>query len=213
MIPFFSRLWSRSKRATLSDDTGYFVTRQSDYGDDTRLYVRWRSRMEDLRAQPYDEALGLLLLIKLFGQDGPLARLGAHELARLGGHLEYVQVERGCKILGQDEQGDYMLIVLQGMVAEDRLLPAGERVRLGEAQPGDLLGELCVLDGGSHYCACHALSPVTLAVLSAPTLARITADEPALAAALATWLARRVSLRLRQINARLSVHLTKTTAH
>lgn len=213
MIPFLSRLWFRPKPAEPADDAGYFATQFADHHDETRLFVHWSHRAPDLRARPYDAELGVLLLIKHFGQDGPLARLEPQQIAQMGSYLEFVQVDRGQQIMGQDEQGDHLLIVLQGLVAEDRLQPTGVRVRLGEAQPGDLLGEMSVLDGGTRFSTCHALTPVTLAVLSVSALEQLGTEEPRLALALMGWLARRLSLRLRQVSARLSVQLTRAAAH
>jgi CRP-like cAMP-binding protein len=46
-------------------------------------------------------------------------------------------------------------------------------------------------------------------VLGAGALDRMMQHEPRLAAALLAWLARRLSLRLRQVSARLSALLTR----
>ncbi|MCV4785581.1 cyclic nucleotide-binding domain-containing protein, partial [Escherichia coli] len=73
----------------------------------------------------------------------------------------------GQEIIGQDEQGDYMLIVLEGTVAVDRVQPWGGRARLAEARPGDMLGEMSLLDAGARFSACKTLTPCVLAVLDA----------------------------------------------
>jgi CRP/FNR family transcriptional regulator, cyclic AMP receptor protein len=98
------------------------------------------------------------------------------------------------------------------MLVETRLQPSGERIRLGEARAGDLLGEFSALDSETRVSSWTAASPVTLAVISTPTLERMTQEDPRLAAALLTWLGKRVSRRLRQANARLGAQLTRGTA-
>lgn len=195
-----------------ADDSGYYATQFVDRHEDTRLYVPWSHRAPDLKARPHDAAKGIATLTRLMAQDRTLAALGASHLGVLAGYLEYVELDAGKRIIGQDEQGDYLLIVLAGAVAEERSQPSGAKVRLGEARPGDLLGELSVLDGGTRFCSCTALAPVTLAVLAQPALERLLADEPRLAAALLAWIGKRLSLRLRQVSARLSVLLTRLPA-
>jgi CRP-like cAMP-binding protein len=195
------------------DDSGYYATQFVDRHEETRLYVPWSHRAPDLRARPYDAALGQAELLRVLGQDRAMAALGARNLGVLASYLEYVELDAGRRIIGQDEQGDYLLIVLKGAIAEERAQPSGAKVRLGEARSGDLLGELSVLDGGTRFCSCTALSPVTLAVLAAPQLERLLAEEPRLAAAMLAWVAKRLSMRLRQVSARLSVLLTRLPSH
>ena len=195
------------------DDSGYYATQFVDRHEDTRLHVPWSHRAPDLRARSYDTALGQAELLRVLGQDRAMAALGARNLGVLAHYLEYVELDAGRRIIGQDEQGDYLLIVLKGAIAEERSQPSGAKVRLGEARTGDLLGELSVLDGGTRFCSCTALSPVTLAVLAAPQLERLLAEEPRLAAAMLAWVAKRLSMRLRQVSARLSVLLTRLPGH
>lgn len=214
MLQFLTRLWRPAPRQPLmqADDAGYFATQFVDRQADTQLFVHWSHRAPDLHAQPLDATQGALALARLMGQDRSMAALGADWLKVIGGYLDYAQVESGKRILGQDEQGDFLLIVLDGAVSEERLQPSGAKVRLGEARQGDVLGELSMLDGGTRFSSCSALTAVSVGVLSATSLNRLQAEEPRLAAALAVWLGKRLSLRLRQVSARLSVLLARADA-
>ncbi|MBQ0930156.1 Crp/Fnr family transcriptional regulator [Ideonella sp. 4Y16] len=214
MHDFFKRLFGRSSSTTAArpDDQGFYATQFVERHADTQLYVHWAQRAPDLKAEPYDSALGVLALVRLLGSDRQLADLGTEQLSVLGGYLDYVQIESGKLIIGQEEQGDFMMVVLHGMLVETRLQPSGERIRLGEARAGDLLGEFSALDSETRVSSWTAASPVTLAVISASTLERMTQEDPRLAAALLTWLGKRVSRRLRQANARLGAQLTRGTA-
>ena len=101
------------------------------------------------------------------------------------------------EVIGQDEQGDYMLIVLEGTLAVDRVQPWGGRARLAEARAGDMLGEMSLLDAGARFSACTTLTPCTLAVVDAQRLDEMIMFEPLLA--WPSWLAvARLSLRLRR---------------
>lgn len=217
-MTFFSRLFGRAPakpapvRNNRADDSGFYATQFVDRQEDGHQFVQWNQRSGDLRATQHDNARASKALMRLLGADRTMAALGEAALQTIADHLDFVDIDAGKRIIGQDEQGDYLLIVLQGSVAEERSQPSGAKVRLGEARTGDLVGELSALEGGTRFCSCIALTPVTLAVLAQPALERLMADEPRLAAALMTWLAKRVSLRLRQVSARLSVLLARLPA-
>lgn len=194
--------------APRDDSSGYFATQFQEGHQDTQLMVNWDARSLDLHATPYDATLGTLALVKLFGHDPQLSQLGPETLATFGNYLEYVQVDAGRQVIGQDEQGDFLLIVLDGTVAVERVQPGGAKARLGESRAGDVLGEMSLLDAGARFSACTTLTNTKLAVLGAAALDRMIKHEPRLAAGLLAWLARRLSLRLRQISARLAALLT-----
>jgi hypothetical protein len=191
------------------DSSGYFATQFQEQHQDTQLMVSWDARSIDLNTQPYEPALGTLSLVRLFGQDPQLSQLGPEALSTFGNYLDYVQVDAGKQVIGQDEQGDFLLIVLDGTVAVERVQPWGAKARLGESRAGDVLGEMSLLDAGARFSACTTLTPAKFAVLGATALDRMMQHEPRLAAALLAWLARRLSLRLRQVSARLSALLTR----
>lgn len=171
--------------------------------------VSWSQRGAELGAQPFDAAIGKALFTKLWGADKHLAALDDQDLERLSQFLQYVKLPPSREVVKQDEQGDYMVVVLEGTLAVDRLQPWGGRARLAEARVGDMLGEMSLLDAGARFSACTTLTACTLAVLDAQALDRLMAEEPRLAAALLASLARRLSLSLRQVSARLGALLSR----
>ena len=214
LLQTWLRPWRRAPPAPLQrdDDSGYFATQFADQQADTRLFVHWSHRAPDLNALPLDPSAGVLAFARVMAQDRAMAALGSDWLKVIAGYMDYAQIAGGKRILGQDEQGDFLLIVLDGAVAEDRLQPSGARVRLGELRQGDVLGELSMLDGGTRLASCLALTTVSVAILPALSLSRMQEEEPRLAAALALWLGKRLSLRLRQVSARLSVLQARISA-
>lgn len=191
------------------DDAGFFATQLMDHEGDTQLLAPWQERAGELGARPFDTVQGLALLQQWFHQDPVFAGLEGIDLGVLGGYFEFVQLDSGRQIIGQDEQGDYLVVLLKGVVADDRLQPSGAKVRINESRAGDVLGEMSVLDGGTRFCSCTALTPLFAAVLPSQALEAMMNDEPRLAAAVLAWLAKRLSLRLRQVSARLSVQLSR----
>ena len=104
----------------------------------------------------------------------------------------------------QDEYGSFMAVLLHGTMAVERTQPWGERLRLSEARPGEVLGEMSLLDGGKRFSDCITLGECHLAILSASALDEMMTEYPHLAAGLIALLARKLSLRLRAVGARLS---------
>lgn len=190
-------------------ESGFFSTMFVDRQEDTQLTIEWPARRAEIGAQPFDPAEGGRLFATLWGQDRHAAALGPEALARMGGYMEFVAVPAHQVVIGQDEQGDYMMIVLEGVVAVDRVQPWGGRARLAEARAGDMLGEMSLLDAGARFSACTTLTPCILAVLDAKSLDRLVGEEPRLALALVASMSRRLSLRLRQVSARLSALLSR----
>jgi CRP/FNR family cyclic AMP-dependent transcriptional regulator len=212
-------LFSRFKRGTpevvetvLDDspnaDSRFFSTQFLERADDSQLLASWSARSIEVGAQPMDPAEASLLFARLWTADHSVAPLSADELARMARHLQFVTVEANREVIGQDEQGDYMVIVLDGTLAVDRVQPWGGRARLAEARAGDMLGEMSLLDAGARFSACTTLTPCVLAVVNAAALDEMIRTEPRLALALLASMSRRLSLRLRQVSARLSALLS-----
>ena len=189
-------------------DSGFFSTQFSERGDEVQALATWTNRAKEVGAQPLDRKLAEPMFAKLWGADRYVAALGPTELQRMSQYLQFVTVPVNQEVIGQDEQGDYMLIVLEGTLAVDRVQPWGGRARLAEARAGDMLGEMSLLDAGARFSACTTLTPCSLAVVDAQRLDEMIMNEPRLGLALLASLSRRLSLRLRQVSARLSALLS-----
>jgi CRP/FNR family cyclic AMP-dependent transcriptional regulator len=190
-----------------SSDDGYFSTQFNDRGEEGHL-ATWAERAQQVGALPLERKQAEPLFAKLWGADRYVAALSPDELMRMSQYLQFVTVPINQEVIGQDEQGDYMLIVLEGTIAVDRVQPWGGRARLAEARAGDMLGEMSLLDAGARFSACTTLTPCTLAVIDAQRLDEMIMFEPRLGLALLASLSRRLSLRLRQVSARLSALLS-----
>ena len=162
-----------------------------------------------IEAVPVDRRQGTLLFVQLWRADRHVVTLDHSDLLRMSQYLEFVQVPADREVIGQDEVGSYMLVVLEGTVAVDRGPAWGGKVRLAEARAGDMLGEMSLLDGGARFSSCHTLTPCMLAVMDAHRLDELIHKEPRLGVALLASLSRRLSLRLRQVSTRLSAVLSQ----
>jgi CRP/FNR family transcriptional regulator, cyclic AMP receptor protein len=207
---------TRSREAVQRAPSGFADTHASstlpaDALDDLAaampVLALWTERRSQLAAKPSDRAQACRRLVGLWSDDRHMGRLPLQDLSRLAEAFEMLQVERGQALITQDEEGDFLLVLLDGLVLIERVSPGGERLRLAEARAGDLLGEMSLLDAGARFSTCTTASPCTVAVIEAERLSALVTEEPRLGVALLASLARKLSLRLRHQSARLSALL------
>jgi len=205
------RLTGQRRENPETPDSGYFSTMFLEREEQTPALVPWAVRASQLQVRAVDGSEGAQRFARAWNTDRHTVALLEGELRRLTEYLSFVHIAPDSEVIAQDEQGDYLLIVLEGTIAVDRVQPWGGRARLGEARVGDLLGEMSLLDAGTRFSSCRTLTPCVVAVLEAQALDRMMKDDARLAAVLLAALARRLSLRLRQASARLSALLTSSS--
>lgn len=184
-------------------DTFFFSTAFADQGIDASSMVPWEARANEVGAKRMAAGRGTKLLEELWSRDNFMARLGPDALQRLEKFLDFATLPANRDVIRQDEYGNFMLVLLSGSMAVDREQPWGERLHLTEARPGDILGEMSLLDSGPRFSVCTSLTDCEIAVLGAQGLDEMMATDPALAASLIALLARKLSRRMRVVSARL----------
>lgn len=183
---------------------GFFEGAFDDHGLDPALLIGWNERSGQVGAKRLAPAKGAALLRAAWAGDRLMKRLTGPQLARLEQYFLFVSVPQQQDVVRQGEFGNFMLVLLDGTVAVERVQPWGEELQLAEVKPGDILGEMSLLDSGSRFSKCRTLSRCEFAVLHAHALDEMLANDPALAASLIALLARMLSLRLRAVSARLT---------
>jgi CRP/FNR family cyclic AMP-dependent transcriptional regulator len=131
----------------------------------------------------------LLQKVTLFGQLDPA------DLEKLAAHLHQRQFRKSTILFHKDQPGDALYIVASGHVRI--FLPAarGEELTVEVAGPGDVFGELALLDGRPRSASAETLEDTTVQVLSREEFQRYLTATPRFAASLIELL----SARLRQI--------------
>lgn len=190
------------------DDSGYFATTFLDRDEPASPMAASAARSRVVGSERPDRDQALSQLLRVWGHDRYMAKLGAAERERLADYVEFVALPAGREIIAQDEPGDFAVVVLDGLVAVDRVHPWGGRARLSEAREGDVLGELSLLDAGARFSSCTTLTRCSLAIVGMQQLDAMMRDEPRLGMALMASVSRRLSLRMRQVSARLSALLS-----
>lgn len=185
-------------------DSVFFSTAFANQGVDPAMLVPWDARAVEVGAKRLPASKGGKLLQALWSKDKYMAHLDQDAVRRMENFFEFAQVPPNRDLIRQDEYGNFMIVLLSGTIAVDRLQPWGEQLRLAETRPGDILGEMSLLDSGIRFSACTTLTDCEIAVLSAEGMDDMMVKDPQLAASLVALLARKLSLRLRAVSARLS---------
>ncbi len=185
-------------------DSQLFSTAFADQGVDPSMLIPWEARANEIGAKRLSATRGCKLLEALWAKDKYMSRLTSSTVSRLEQFFDFAIVPANREVISQDEYGNFMVVLLTGTIAVDRVQPWGDRMRLTETRPGDILGEMSLLDSGIRFSACTSLTECEIAVLSAQSLDEMMYVDSALAASLIALLARKLSLRLRVVSARLA---------
>lgn len=185
-------------------DSVFFSTAFANQGVDPTMLVPWEARAVEVGAKRLPASRGGKLLQALWAKDKYMAHLDQDAVKRMERFFEFAHVPPNRDLIRQDEYGNFMIVLLTGTIAVDRIQPWGEQLRLAETRPGDILGEMSLLDSGIRFSACTTLTECEIAVLSADAMDDMMGKDPQLAASLVALLARKLSLRLRVVSARLS---------
>lgn len=195
---------STSHEAGDRSDSVLFTTAFADQGVDPSMLVPWEARANEVGARRLPAARGVKLLAQLWAKDKYMSRLEPEAVQRLEKFFDFASVAADRDIIRQDEYGNFMIVLLTGSIAVDRVQPWGEQMRLTEARPGDILGEMSLLDSGMRFSLCTTLAESEIAILGAEAMDEMMTAQPQLAAGLVALLARKLSMRLRVVGARLS---------
>ena len=200
------RLNSKPESGDEHPDSLLFSTAFTEQGVDVSLLVPWEARAVEVGAARLNASHGTRLLQALWVQNPHMHALDPDAIRHLEQFFDFATVAPNRDLIRQDEYGNFMVVLLSGSIAVDRQQHWGERLRLAEAQPGEVLGEMSLLDSGQRFSVCTTLTSCEIAVLSAEALDSMLGVNPTLAASLIALLARKLSLRLRNVSARLSDH-------
>lgn len=125
----------------------------------------------------------------------PLFRGGAEaSLAALAAHTSEVAFRPGQTIVGQGQIGNGLFVVIAGTAR----VTTGD-TELAQLGPGDVIGELSVIDQEPRVATVTAIEPVTCLALASWDLLELVDRDPQLARNLLAELAR----RLRATNAKI----------
>lgn len=130
------------------------------------------------------------------------------EVRRLASRMPCYRAPAGTLLIGEGDRGDFALMLLNGNVGVFKHDASGHDVRIGEAAPGEILGEMSLIDGHPRVASCIAGTEVDFAVIDREGLTGIIADDPRLGVKVLIELVQHLSVKLRDASRKLAELLT-----
>lgn len=135
-------------------------------------------------------------LARMLPPDALLSSCGSAELADLLSGTPMQSMRKGDTLLRQGDRGDTLLILIAGTARISMVATNGREIILDYAEPGTVLGEIALLDGGERTASVVATRDGQYLTLTAAAFEAFVERHPAMA-----WrLLREMARRLRQAN-------------
>ncbi len=148
-----------------------------------------------------DQIHGLMAQTPLF------SGLDIDETRKLGTFMYVYEAPPGVTIINEGEAGDFMMLLMQGMVDVLRRNRYNYPSRIAVAHSGHSLGEMSMFDGEPRFASCVTLENSRIAVLTRDALMLVLGEEPKLGNKILLKLVQLLSERLRQTSAKLVSYL------
>lgn len=171
--------------------------RQSPHERLTALGLKPLGRASDFA----DEIHALMAKTPLF------AGLEIEETQMLGGFMYVYEAPAGLTIITEGEAGDFMMLLMDGMVDVLRRNRYNYPSRIAVAHGGHALGEMSMFDGEPRFASCVTLETSRIAVLTRDALMLVLQERPKLGNKILLKLVQLLSERLRQTSAKLVSYL------
>ena len=97
------------------------------------------------------------------------------DLAEIALFVRRKTMREGEILWRQGETGREMVFIVEGGVSASLHVPGDREVEIARSGPGEMVGELAVLDGGVHTMSVRAIEPTTLLVLNGADFAALLA--------------------------------------
>lgn len=133
--------------------------------------------------------------------------LDMEETRKLGAFMYVYEAPVGVTLISEGEAGDFMTLLMHGMVDVLRRNRYNFPSRIAVAHAGHALGEMSMFDGEPRFASCVTLEPSRIAVLTRDAMLLVLHDEPRLGSKILLKLVQLLSDRLRQTSAKLVSYL------
>jgi|PlaIllAssembly_1097288.scaffolds.fasta_scaffold318598_1 CRP-like cAMP-binding protein len=133
--------------------------------------------------------------------------LDIDETRKLGAFMYVYEAPPGVTVISEGEAGDFMMLLMSGMIDVLRRNRYNYPSRIAVAHGGHALGEMSMFDGEPRFASCVTLEHSRIAVLTRDALMLVLTDEPKLGNKILLKLVQLLSERLRQTSAKLVSYL------
>ena len=153
------------------------------------------------------------LAAELLQTEGAMADLNPEEAACVVGYMGLVSFAAGSTVFreGDASHTSYLLLLLSGDVSVETADPrGGGQVTISVLGPGNVIGEMGLLDGSPRSATCVASTPLQAGGLSRKALEKLIEDDPRVGAKLLIGLSKRLAERLRGLSEQLVIYAQLT---
>ena len=137
----------------------------------------------------------------------PLRELQAADFDAFVLFLRSRQIAAGEALFRQGEPGDSLFIVGDGRLTVSIRRDAGVAVEVAEVGPGEVVGEMAIIDPAPRNATVTAREPATAYELSRSNFEALQLQLPGVSSALVGTVIRDVTRRLREVDARIAREL------
>lgn len=102
------------------------------------------------------------------------------ETQQLTEYFECFGVPRDATVIGEGDEGDFLIILLTGHAVIYKAQGSHQRA-VAEVRPGDMVGEISFIDGLPRTASCVTREPSDIAVMSRDNFRELQAAHPRLA--------------------------------
>jgi CRP-like cAMP-binding protein len=173
---------------------------------DTSMQSAWADHPRATQKSPVLAATAITLL----RTPTALAQLSPEEAACVVSFMRLVGFASGATVIKEGDQAEtgYMLLLLSGEVSV-QTLDSGSRepMVISVLGPGNLVGEMGLLDGAPRSATCVATSRIEAAVLSRGALDQLIEQHPQVGAKLMVALSQRLGDRLRATGQQIGMYV------
>jgi len=191
------------------------------------LLSRWFGRKPAAPADPADSRIRELRLRVIEGSSSAdraaemlrantaLMQLSHEEARAVVAYMRPRKIAEGTTFIreGDTADTDFMLLVLDGEVTVETIVVSRTQpITVSVLGPGNLIGEMGLLDGSPRSASCTAMSDLRCAMLTRAGLNQLLYDDPRTAAKLMMAISLRIANRLRDNQEKLKLYAQLTQA-
>ncbi|MBA3773015.1 MAG: cyclic nucleotide-binding domain-containing protein [Ramlibacter sp.] len=144
-----------------------------------------------------------------------LMQLSHDEARAVVAYMRPHRIPQGTTFIreGDTDDTDFMLLVLDGEVTiESIVVSRTDPITVSVLGPGNLIGEMGLLDGAPRSASCTAMTAVRCAILTRDALNQLLGDDPRTAAKLMMAISLRIAQRMRESQEKLKLYAQLTQA-
>lgn len=131
-------------------------------------------------------------LLRMIPANALIASWGTGELQDLLDRANVCPMKKGDVVMHQGDRGDFLVILVDGTLRVSMVASNGREIILDYLEPGSVIGEIAILDGGERTASVTALGEGRYLKLGARAFREVLERHPSVAWGLLKEMARRL---------------------